>query len=210
MLLANFLLLFTLGLQPFLDFKQAMLTQLRYPGFTWLGNHSISSFINLPRYKPEGYSSNLVLFVEQYGTGLQVFFLALVAACILFLIIQTYRKHLPPYNPYLMLGCMLGCLLIPSTSHDYKLSLLPPVASYLIVCLSEIKVRDKRTAAWMSIITGVLCLSFAISLFVLYYRPLWLQNSFPLLITMLLSTCVLFGILQKSRNPVEMDGLHNE
>ena len=78
------------------------------------------------------------------------FFLALVAACILFLIIQTYRKHLPPYHPYLMLGCMLGCLLIPSTSHDYKLSLLPPVVSYLIVCLSEIKVRDKRTAAWMS------------------------------------------------------------
>ena len=56
----------------------------------------------------------------------------------------------------------------------------------------------------------MLCLSFVISLFVLYYRPLWLQNSFPLLIAMLLSTCVLFGIFQKGRNPVEKDCLYNE
>jgi hypothetical protein len=207
LLLANFLLLFSLGLRPFMDFKQAMLTQLQYPGFTWLGNHSLNSFINLPLYKPEAYGLNLVRFVERYGTGLQVFFLVLVATCILFLVIQTYRKRLPPYNPYLILGCMLGCLLIPSTSHDYKLSLLPPVASYLIVCLAEIKARDKRTAAWTSVVAGVLCLSFAISLSVLYYRPFWLQNSFPLLVAMLLSTSVLFGLLQNSRKPVEMDRL---
>jgi hypothetical protein len=106
-----------------------------------------------------------------------------------------------------MLGCMLGCLLIPSTSHDYTLSLLPPVVSYLIVCLSETKLRDKRTAAWTSLIAGLLCLSFVISLSVLYYRPFWLQDSFPLLIAMLLCTCLLFGLLQKSRNPVEMDRL---
>jgi hypothetical protein len=207
LLLANFLLLFSLGLRPFMEFKQAMLAQLRYPGFTWLGNHSISSFVNLSRFKPEDYNPNLVQFVERYGTGLQVFFLTLVAACILFLVIQTYRKHLAPYNPYLMLGCMLGCLLIPSTSHDYTLSLLPPVVSYLIVCLSETKLRDKRTAAWTSLIAGLLCLSFVISLSVLYYRPFWLQDSFPLLIAMLLCTCLLFGLLQKSRNPVEMDRL---
>jgi hypothetical protein len=205
LLLANFLLLFSLGLGPFMEFKQVMLTQLQYPGFTWLGNHSISSFINLPRFKPGDYSVSTIQFIERYGTGLQIFFLALVMACILFLIIQTYRKRLAPYNPCLILGCMLGCLLIPSTSHDYKLSLLPPVVTYLMICLSDIKLRDKAAAFWASLMAGILGLSFSISLWVLYYRPFWLQNSFPLLITILLSTSILFEIVQKRRRPLDVD-----
>jgi hypothetical protein len=203
LLLANFLLLFSIGLQPFLDFKQAMLTQLQYPGFAWLGNHSINSFMTLPRFKPEDYSQNTIQFVEQYGTFIQLVLLALVVVCLLFLVILTYRKRLAPYNPYLILGCTLSCMLVPSTSHDYKLSLLGPVVVYLALTLSEIKLRDKQSAIWMSLISGIISLLFSISLSVLYYRPFWLQNSFPLLMGMLLLVVLLFGMLIYRRDVTE-------
>jgi hypothetical protein len=162
LLLANVLLLFSLGLRPFIDFSEAMLSQIKHPTYAWLGNHSINSFLTIPSDELDRYNPYLFQFVNKYGNIMQFIFLTLVFAFILFLVIYTYKRHLPPYNPFLLLGCTLGCMLIPSTSHDYKLSLLAPVATYLFLRLSEIELHDKKTALLTNLVAGFFSLLFSI------------------------------------------------
>ncbi len=195
LILANLLLLLSLGWKVFLDFVQAFRNQVLHPTYAWIGNHSIGSFLTIPTDEPDHYSQGLIQFMDHYGLIIQAFLFAVVLGSIVFIILQTYRKRISPYNPFVIMACTLGSMLIPSTSHDYKLSLLGPFFIYLLFSLSEIKLRNKKLTIIISAIAGVISLLFSISLFVLYDRPFWLQNSFPLLLLMLLLIAVLFELL---------------
>ncbi|PIE33382.1 hypothetical protein CSA56_11930 [candidate division KSB3 bacterium] len=46
--------------------------------------------------------------------------LACIAICLILLTFQAYRKNEKGINPFLLLVCCIGALLIPSVSHDYK------------------------------------------------------------------------------------------
>ncbi len=105
------------------------------------------------------------------------------------------------------MGCVLGSMSIPSTSHDYKLSLLGPAIALFYLYLSEIKVRDNTSALWISAFTGIISLLFSITLFSLYDRPFWLQNNFPLLLIMLLLIVIIFSVLLRKKVPADMNAI---
>lgn len=120
-LLINFSLLFVLGSDIFTDFFYAIKSQTINPG-VWIGNHSIRAFITLihSNQAENAMISNLIQFC----------LLAFVVICILFVAYKSFFKKNDCPDPYLLLLCTLGALLIPSVSHDYKLSILVAPVAY--------------------------------------------------------------------------------
>ncbi len=110
----NILLLFILGNNVVGDFISVFAEQLRNP-FVWSGNHSLFCYCadksginvcNIYTYK-YFFSAYLVLL----GIGF----------------IITYIKKVDILNVYLVAMCGLAMCLVPSVSHDYKLTIIPIV-----------------------------------------------------------------------------------
>lgn len=130
---ANLALLFVLGPQIFINYLEVLRAQIAQtvnPSI-WIGNHSIRSFV-------EGFLGKLRvhnLVANDYSSLMQVALLALIVVCIFFIILKAYRDGRGGLNVYLLLACTIGALLIPSISHDYKLSILAaPVALFFYKC----------------------------------------------------------------------------
>jgi hypothetical protein len=180
----NFALLFVLGPKLFVDFINAIKDHTENP-YIWIGNHSIRSFVTL--------SSKLAydhgwVWVNQYSGLAQIALLAIIAGCILVIMLQTYRQKQKGINPLLLLACTIGALLIPSASHDYTLSIL---AAPVAIFFSNNRFWERANSPRLHIIFIVLLLIFSAAysstLFSYTNKPLILENNFPALVTMLLA-----------------------
>lgn len=108
----NFACLFALGPRVFQDFVEAI-RRLSVGFDPFVGDHSAATFaFNLLPIHPR---------------RLEMVILALFALFLLYAIWVSYRRKRPGLNPYLLLACCIGALIIPSTSNDYTLPLLVPV-----------------------------------------------------------------------------------
>lgn len=110
----NILLLFILGSNVVGDFISVFAEQLHNP-FVWSGNHSFFCYCadksgvnlcNIHTYK-YFFSAYIVLL----GMGFKI----------------TYIKKMGILNVYLVAMCGLAMCLVPSISHDYKLTIIPIV-----------------------------------------------------------------------------------
>ncbi|MBN2029329.1 DUF2029 domain-containing protein [bacterium] len=189
--ITNFLLLFVLGPRNFLNFVKAVI-QAQLQHYFWIGNHSISSFLSY--------------ILKINSRLLQLAFMALVALCIFLIMLRAYRQKQKGINPYLLLACTIGTLLIPSISHDYKLSLL---ASPVVFFLSNERFSKRANNPRLHIMFIVLILifSFAYSstLFSYTNKPFILFNNFPALVTMLLIVTLLPFILKQTPDMLESE-----
>jgi hypothetical protein len=104
-------------------------------------------------------------------------------------------------NSYLLLACTIGALLIPSVSHDYKLSILAAPVAFLFN--DELSVAERAHQLHLHIIFIVLTLivsvSYSLTLFSYTNKPAMLSNNFPALFTMLLIVTSLSLLVSKSR-----------
>ena len=124
LLLANFACLFILGWRVFSDFIAALLSQLKQPSYGWVGNHSIDSFI---RFVIDAICSSNPSLASALTPNIRWFSLALLAIYLLCLggvYWIVYRRGMNAANQYVLLVLTIGALIIPSTSHDYKLCIL--------------------------------------------------------------------------------------
>ena len=192
--LVNFCLLFILGGRVFIDFLRALASQTLYPAI-WQGNHSIRCFV-----------TQLVDFaVEQgwtqaanYASAAQLFLLACLGICLLLIIWHAFRQNRAGINPHLLLACTLGALLIPSVSHDYKLSILiPPVVGLFV---HESRLEGVQQYPAVRLLYGVFALVYSSTLFSYSFKPPFLQNNFPALLVLLILTTILSGISKQTTN----------
>lgn len=181
---ANIALLFVLGPQVFYDFVNAIKEQTVNP-YIWIGNHSIHSFtVFASRIASEhGWS-----WVNQYTMFTQVILLIITCGCIFLIMYQAYKHNVKSLNPFLFIACSIGAMLIPSVSHDYKLSILASPIALLFLDRSSFFDKTIKLSQHIKCIILIIILSVAYSstLFSFTNKPLLFGNNLPALFVMLL------------------------
>lgn len=185
----NVALFFVMGYQRFWEFLRSMSVQIANP--TWMGkwNHSISSFVTTVKQDGLGLISMDTLRVFRHNAERVELFL-LLAFLVLFitaLVIFHLRKE-PGLDPYLLLVCTIGMLIIP-ISYDYTLSLLAAPMLLFLCGMSEMN------NAWSKFISILLTLGISLAYFATLtsysYRPHVLNNAFPLLFFILIIVTIM-------------------
>jgi len=175
LLLANLAALFALGPKVFNDFITALQNQTQFPSYVWLGNHSINSFtkIVISKISDHGIDPHNPI-LQTYHTLMQLGLLAFYGLCLAGVLWIVYRKRLSPLNPTLILVLAVGSMVIPSTSHDYKLSVFAaPVALFFN------SLEWRRSGR---LVTDILSTLLVIIIGAAFTSMLFLHNSLPLLL----------------------------
>jgi hypothetical protein len=185
--LVNFALFFALGSSVFMDFMHATARETASP-YVWVGNHSITAFTTLvvQHATPYGW-----LWLNQYSGLIQLGLLIIVAACICLVLSFAQRRESSRMDAYLLLACTLGALLIPSTSHDYTLSILAaPVAMFYAEVGHSYPVSAMRGRLLLrrGLLVLMLSVAYASTLFSFVSKPgtFIIANNFPALMAMLI------------------------
>ncbi len=182
--LANLAGLFVLGWKVFRDFIDALTSQMGSPTYVWVGNHSIDSFVRMFSRWVRDDAPRLHNLLEDNVRLFSLPFLAIYALCLGVVLVLLYRKRMSAANPYLLMVLTLGTMLIPSTSHDYKLVILVgPVA----LLFNQLDLRSSgRRSLDMSAIALILVFSAAYfsTLFFHPDLPIPLANNMPALLIM--------------------------
>jgi hypothetical protein len=188
-LILNAACLLALGPRVFSDFIDATKAQMWQP-YIWRGNHSALSF-----------ASQLL---PSCASPLALAILALLAACIGGGIWRAHSSASSGLDPYLLLACTVGALIIPSVSHDYTLPLLvAPVAIFLGALQIP---KNGRTRAIVGIgVLFIMSLAYSSTLFsypnkgslpLVHARipPILTENSLPALLLVLLAATGLLAL----------------
>jgi len=196
LLIANFAGLFILGWQVFLDFLQALTSQLGNPTYWWAGNHSADSFVRVmveSMKDSQGVVAPLRANIRWLVLGLQ----ALYLFCLGGVLIMVYRRRMSAANPYLLLMLTLGTMVLPSTSHDYKLSLL---VSPVILLLNQLEFH-RSGRVWLDsaaiVLVTIFSAAYSSTLFLHNDLPVWLTNNLPALLIMAAATVFLMMVRVK-------------
>ncbi len=194
LLVLNLAALFVLGPQLVWDFINGV-RQLGAESsiFIWIGNHSIRSFAEaaLPQIMeayhqpvPGAFTLSMVQWV----------LLAIVLLCLLVVVILAYRRNRPGLNPYLLMACTLGALVIPSISHDYTLAFLPAVMCILLPAVYPQPGQNRLKRGASLLLVVILSAAYGATLFSFTNKPILWQNDLPVLIIMLITCVLLYGI----------------
>ena len=188
---SNCAALFVLGLPVFTDFVNAVRERSVNP-YVWRGNHSIKSFVTLVATQASGtLKMSSLAWVNEYRWLAEVGLLSFVGICLLLIILRAYQQNTAELNPFLLMACTIGALLIPSVSHDYKLSMLP--ASLAIALRDGSSSSGSKTRRLSSIgLVSMVSLAYSSTLFSYMNKPLYLANNLPALVVILLAVTALY------------------
>jgi hypothetical protein len=181
----NAALFFALGARVFKDFIAAVQKQTTDLD-VWQGNHSIFSFTE---YVSRKAAEQGLAWGSLFSSPMKFALLALTLVCIAIIVVQAYRRSEGGLNADLLLACALGALLIPSVSHDYKLSVLAAPAVLALLegerFFSQGHLTPARRFVFIAL-TLVFVLAYSSTLFSHLNKPYYLDNNLPALLTMLL------------------------
>jgi hypothetical protein len=203
--MVNFALFFVLGPHVFVDFINAIKVQTVNP-YIWVGNHSVRSFVTL--------ASRIA--IEHNWTGISAYsglaqfvLLAIVVVCIFLIMIKAYQQKQNSINSHLLLACTIGAFLIPSVSHDYKLSILAAPFAILLIDMSfrSEKVTQPLRRLVIMVMIFILSASYSSTLFSFTNKPLVIINNFPALFSMLLATTCLSLVSEPSRDDNDLQSI---
>jgi hypothetical protein len=187
--LFNLALFFVMGYQIFLDFIRSLTAQVVNPSWIGTWNHSISSFVSVA--KQDGFRlvslDQLRVFRHSAERVEVVFILVFLLLFLCALVIFHLRKE-RGLDPYLLLTCTIGALILP-ISYDYTLSILAAPMLLFLAGMAEMK------RPWHKLVSNLLTLGMSIAYFSTLtpfnYRPYFLSNTFPLLFLILVLATVL-------------------
>jgi len=185
----NLAALFCLGPSMFVDFIQANLRYATAPN-GWFGDHSVKSFVD----------THKALFAFANGNpGIAYFGLGLLTVGMLAAVFFTTRKSYPAtVNPYVLLGCTLCALLLPSISNDYKLPILTAPLIYFFSEALSGGLNGPGLAA--KALTGIISFAWSSTLFSYELKPVDWKNNFPALLVILAATTLAALVIQKRRD----------
>jgi len=195
--LFNFALLSVMGSNAFVDFANAVALQ-QFNLSQWNGNHSIRAFaVNLTGNGFGLFRLGTLAILGQYTRIIEITLMGIIAVCISLVVFSMYRRRETGFNPYLLLACTIGALVIPSVSNDYKLSILPASVAILFSVLS-VSGKPVRQG-----ITILLILLFSTAYWSVLYpfkvKPEILASSFPILLIMLVAGTILYFVSGSAR-----------
>ncbi len=144
----NFVCLFVLGLQVFQDFV-GMIGGYIVSFDPFVGDHSASTF-----------AYNL----SPHPRFLELGLFALFGLCFLYALWVSHTRQRPGLDPYLLLACCVGALIIPSISNDYTLPLLVPFAALFFLSL-EIGTQSKIRAGLGALLVVLMSFAYCSTLF---------------------------------------------
>jgi hypothetical protein len=187
---ANVAALAILGPRVLADFLRIIGDVSRAP-YVWVGNHSLLAFSRLlARSRTLGNMKNGVLIAElhEHSGVLVGACLGGLALCLTLTFMRAWWKAKARPDPCLLLNCTICACLLPSVSHDYKLSILAaPVALVLIDASSQEGNWRGGRRVWLLILSA----AYAATLFPYSLRPLAIANAAPLLSLMLVANTLL-------------------
>ena len=181
--LANFLLLFALGVGVFRDFIAALARESS--SNLWIGNHSIRAFVQLVPLP--------------YKSAFHLLFALVLLACLALLIFQSCRQRRAGFDAPLFLACTIAALLLPAVSNDYKLTLL---TAAMAAAFPHRSLRKQGMQRVVSMALLLLCsFSYASTCFSLTNKPRLFKHNLPALF---IAFCcwTLFTLLQRHSNKV--------
>jgi hypothetical protein len=198
--LANFLAFFLLGFSYFSSFYTNMIYGLQ-DGEISMGNHSIKSFVAMLQIS-RGlglFDGSALNWIYAHFTIIQNALYLIFLICFLTVLVNAYLKNTRGINPDLLLVCVIGGLVIPSVNHDYTLPLLTiPFA----LSLSDWHTRDYPWPKYITIeLTIAASFIYSLTLFSIVYKPIYLQNSLPMIFVILILV-TLFNVAQKKTSTV--------
>lgn len=182
----NFSLLFILGYQTFIGFVQNLTSaQLSFVS-SRREDLSIKGFVyNLTTDGFGLFSPDILPQLKQFSGLFEILFLALFGLCILSIIIYAYIKNQKGLNPYLLVVCTIGALIIPSASVDYKLPMLIAPMAITLSNLPSIIGRKKKSITIAIII--IASMAFWSTFYPFTIKPYVLSKNFPALMVILIS-----------------------
>lgn len=169
--LLNVALLFVLGWRAAIGWLNHLTEEMSEP-YIWWGNHSIKGFSSF------ALSPNTVHSLLFEGGFLLLFLL-----CFSVIIVLMWKNRSSGLNPYLLLVCSIGALIVPSASHDYKLSIL---AGPMAVFFNSVEIETDGIVTWLlqALTMTVISFFYGVTLFS-YRKPEYLLNNFPYLMIIL-------------------------
>ena len=106
---------------------------------------------------------------------------------------------LPKLNAYIILLCTIGALIIPQSSHDYKLSIITGSFAILFIGLND-KLRELDIKWFIKLIIVIMSTCYFSLLYSYTNKPHYLlQNSFPMLIVLLI--LIMISLFSFYRHP---------
>lgn len=192
----NVLLLFIMGPRIFLDFLRSVSSQMNAPGWTWNGNHSINAFVfNLTKDGFGLIGSDTLETLKQNSGAIATFLLLMFVILFVSAVLISYKRNRLGLDPYLLIACMIGALVIP-ISNDYTLSMLAAPVALLLGSSPEPKNNFQRLISILMIL-GI-SFAYASTLIPFKYKPYYLNNAFPPLFLILIFATVLNLIRYKN------------
>ncbi len=160
MVIGNVVLLFCLGPSFLSYYIGNVIMKVGNPN-VWIGDHSVVAFARLAVVK-YGWSMSVGAWL---GVGFSVFFVLVV--------MYGLYRGIPGNDVLIIALCVLAGLLLPSTSNDYKLALLPIVLALLVECYILGRVRSVWQKYLELVAMGVITFCYSFTLFGQVYRPGW-------------------------------------
>jgi hypothetical protein len=202
----NVMLFFVMGYRIFWDFVRSVSAQLVNP--SWIGpwNHSISSFVSTVKQDGLGLIGPETLRVVRHNSGwLEAFLLLLFLVLFVSALIISHRRKEAGLDPYLLLSCTIGAMILP-ISYDYTLSIL---AAPMLLFLSGLAEMRSAALRFISVLLTLgVSISYSLTLIPSLYRPQVLENAFPALLLILVLASILnlmrYQNLQARREEAEL------
>ncbi|RPJ27464.1 MAG: DUF2029 domain-containing protein [Chloroflexi bacterium] len=192
----NILLLFIMGYQIFLDFLRSVSNQVATPGWTWNGNHSLKAFVfNLTKDGFRIIGSDTLEMLRQNSGLIETLLFLMFAVLFVSAVLISYKRNKAGVDPYLLIACMIGALIIP-ISNDYTLSIVTATVALVLGSIPEPRNVSQRLISILMIL-GI-SFSYASMLIPFKYKPYYLNNAFPPLFLILVFATVLNLMRYKS------------
>ena len=192
--LLNASLLFLHGTDYFIHFYQDMMVSAVNSPENYIDNHSVKAFtFNLVHNNFGALDPDLLKILKPNASMIEMGLIALCFLCLGLVLWQAYRENRPGINLRLLFACTLLCLLVPALNHDYTLGLL---AGAFVLFTGDIQLQGgfrRRTLSILLIV--IMALAYSATFYPFKYRPLELASTFPMLLTLLLTSTTLTFIL---------------
>lgn len=193
--LINFLLLFILGVNVFNDFIFYIFSYSTNPA-AWTGNHSISSFIILLTEKSvERLGITWLSWTDNYNSFAKLFLFIIYLMILFWVTYDIIKKKEKGFNKKLLFVCIIGALVIPPVSHDYKLALLA-LPTALMFDEFNYKINSSLNSS-MKIMIILASFFYSSTIFSYSNKPVYLSNNFPFIFLLLITILIIDFILNK-------------
>jgi len=188
----NMAALFIFGLGPMLEtfgqFGRAQATQDGRPD-----NLSIRSFANYILSLNPLPHQGIFLWLEANDWVFQFLLLVFFVICFVIILWQAYKRSSKGFDPYVFMACLVGAMIIPPISFDYKLSILPASIVLFIPAIESFKEGGNRSL--IILLAFVFSLAYSSTLYSYRIKPELIRNDLPALLV-LLTICTILSCIR--------------